>query len=440
MMDKSEINPWDARLYDDYGKLMEDFGIDKFESTDLPEPHKLLRRGVVFGHRGFEQIRTAITSDSPFAILTGLSPSGAMHLGHKMTIDEVIYFQSAGADVSIAVADIESYAVRGMPLDKAREIAINEYVLNYISLGMKPEKCQIYFQSKRAEVKDLAYLLGRKTNLSTMKAIYGFEGDANMSHVFTPLVQVGDILHVQLERFGGPRPTLVPVGVDQDPHIRLSRDISGAFRLFNVAKTKDGKIGVFVKGDEDVAQLLDDAETTIGDAFGQIMKIPDYKAIYLEGATEADLDRIDSMLIPVEAKHEGYAFYPPAATYHRLLPGLTGDKMSSSIPGSAIYLTDTPEEAAKKIQDSKTGGRVSADEQKKLGGNPDGCSVFDLFMYHLIDDDAELEERYGQCKGGEILCGHCKKYAIELMGKMLADIKEKREQAREMIGEYVVDD
>ncbi len=438
-MDRQTINPWDARLFDDYGQIMEDFGIDHFDCTDLPHPHRLLRRGVVFGHRGFGLIKDSILSNEPFAILTGLSPSGAMHLGHKMTIDEVIYFQSVGADVSIAVADIESYAVRGMPLDKAREIAINEYVLNYIALGLQPDKCQIYFQSKRSEVKDLAYLLGRKTNLSTMKAIYGFEGETNMGHVFVPLVQVGDILHVQLEKYGSPRPTLVPVGIDQDPHIRLSRDIAGAFRLFNVSKTKDNKIGVFAKVDENVSQLLDDAESALGGEFNQIKKMPDYKAIYLDDATEQDLDRIERGLVPVELRHGGYGFFPPSATYHRLLPGLSGDKMSSSIPGSAIYLTDTSDGAAKKIGNSKTGGRVSADEQKRLGGEPDHCSVFELFKYHLIEDDAELKERYNMCKNGTILCGHCKKYASELMSQFLEDIREKREQALDVIDDYVVE-
>ena len=197
---------------------------------------------------------------------------------------------------------------------------------------------------------------------------------------------------------------------------------------------------MFVKVDEDVRELLDAAEALLSDSFGPTKKIPDYKALYLEGASEADLDRINSMLIPVELEQGGYGFYPPAATYHRLLPGLTGEKMSSSIPGSAIYLTDSPEEAAKKIQNSKTGGRVSAEEQRKLGGDPDNCSVFDLFMYHLVDNDEELEKRYSQCSSGEILCGHCKKHAIELMGQMLSDISERREQARDALGDYLVED
>ena len=83
-------------------------------------------------------------------------------------------------------------------------------------------------------------------NWSQIVATYGFDGATNMTHILSPLIQTGDILHVQLEKYGGIRPTLVPVGVDQDPHIRLCRDIAQAHRMYNVIKTKDNKIGVFV--------------------------------------------------------------------------------------------------------------------------------------------------------------------------------------------------
>ena len=53
-----------------------------------------------------------------------------------------------------------------------------------------------------------------------MEAIYGFSGDTNLAHVQSPLVQAGDIVHPQLEEYGGLRPIVVPVGIDQDPHIR----------------------------------------------------------------------------------------------------------------------------------------------------------------------------------------------------------------------------
>ncbi|GAG78677.1 unnamed protein product, partial [marine sediment metagenome] len=69
--------------------------------------------------------------------------------------------------------------------------------------------------------------------------------------------------HVQLEKYGGVKPVLVPVGVDQDPHIRLSRDIAQSHRIFNVTKTKDGRIGVFVKIEDNIIKLLDKAEITL---------------------------------------------------------------------------------------------------------------------------------------------------------------------------------
>ncbi|HID26114.1 MAG TPA: tryptophan--tRNA ligase, partial [Thermoplasmata archaeon] len=242
-----EIDPWSSTTYKNYARLRDEFGIQEFTRdlwNDLPNPHKLLRRNVVFGHRDFRRIKRAIEKKQPWALLTGLMPSGRMHLGHKMVIEEVIYYQSIGAEIFIAVADIEAFATRGYTLKEAEKLAKEEYIANYISLGLKPDSCQIYFQSKREEVKDLACLLGKKVNWSQMVATYGFSSSTNMIHIFSPLIQTGDILHVQLEKYGGVRPTLVPVGVDQDPHLRLCRDIVQAHRLFNVILTRERRIGI----------------------------------------------------------------------------------------------------------------------------------------------------------------------------------------------------
>ena len=436
-----KIDPWSSTTYQDYKRLRDEFGIEEFSEEmwkDLPNPHKLLRRGVVFGHRGFQQINKAVKSKKPWAILTGLMPSGKMHLGHKMVIDEVIYYQSIGADIHIAVADIEAYATRGYTMEETKHYALTEYIPNYIALGIKPEKCRIYFQSSSKEVKDLAYLLSKKINWSQMQATYGFNGQTNMAHVFSPLIQTGDILHVQLKKYGGSRPTLVPVGVDQDPHIRLSRDISQAYRFYNVTKTKDKKIGVFVKPDENVEKLLDEAEKTLNKlGFKKLKRITDYKAIYIDDATEKDIEKIDEEFIKIEVKQGGYGFYPPAATFHRFITGLTGEKMSSSKPESAIFLSDSPKDAAKKIMHAKTGGAATLEEQKKHGGNPDECVVYELFLYHLIEDDKELQNIYNSCKSGKQMCGDCKKYAAQLMEKFLIDMQEKKKKAEKQINKYL---
>ncbi|UCH88732.1 MAG: tryptophan--tRNA ligase [Thermoplasmata archaeon] len=433
------IDPWASEQYTDYARLRDEFGIEEFKADGLPNPQKLFRRGIVFGSRGFETIQNAIDRKQDFIILTGLMPSGNMHIGHKMLIDQVIYYQSIGAEIYIAVADIESWGARNLPLEEAREVAIQQYVVSYIAMGLKPENCQIYFQSKRKSVLDLSYKLGRKINLSEMRAIYGFDEGTNMAHAFAPLVQVGDITHPQLDEYSGPHPLLVPVGVDQDPHMRLTRGLTAAHRYFNVTKTKDERIGVFVKLDDNVDKLLDDAEsklTTMG--FSDFEKIYAYKALYVNDAGEVDIPFMDNTLLEVEREHGGYGFYLPASTYHRFMTGLTGGKMSSSDPDSSIFLTDEPEVGKQKSMNAKTGGRVSQEEQRKFGGRPDECVVFELYLYHLTEDDNELTEIYETCKGGSRMCGPCKRNAADLMANFLKELQEKRENAKEMVDEYIV--
>lgn len=427
------IDPWGNQKYE-YEKLFENFGIERFEERlwkDLPNPPFFFRRKIVFGHRGFDIIKNAIKKRLPWTILTGLMPSGKMHFGHKIVIDQVIYYQSIGADIHIAVADIEAFATRGYSLKDAKKIAIDEYILNYIALGLKP--CRIYFQSKNEDVKDLAYIMAKKSNLSQVFAIYGFKGSTNMAHVFAPFIQAGDILHVQMDKYGGLRPTLVPVGVDQDPHIRFCRDLADAHRLYSIVPQNE-RIGIFVKGDENVKELLDNAEEIVNKYGELIERKDDYKAIY---AKINNLFIIDYELAKIERKFDGFGFLLPSSTYHRFISGLDGNKMSSSRPQYAIFLTDENEEIKRKIWAAKTGGAVSAEEQRKYGGKPEDCIIYEIFTYGIIEDDKELSEIYNDCKSGKLLCGQCKKLAYELISNFVQELKERREEAKEKIKEYI---
>jgi len=148
------------------------------------------------------------------------------------------------------------------------------------------------------------------------------------------------------------------------------------------------------------------------------------------------LEEVVSIVREVELRYGGYAFMPPASTYHKFMTGLQGGKMSSSIPESYIALTDKPEDGAKKVMRAITGGRVSLEEQKKHGGEPDKCSVYELLLYHLMEDDNELMEVYKECIGGTRVCGNCKKYTAELMRLFLKDHQEKRELAKEKLHEF----
>ncbi len=427
------INPWASQQFKNYEKLRDQFGIEefKFELEDMPP---LFRRKIIFGHRGFQWIYRRIKEKRSFAVLTGLMPSGKMHLGHKMTIDQVVYYQRKGGDVHIAVADIEAYASRGIPLDKARKIALEEYVPSYIALGLNPEKTEVYFQSRRREVKDLAWKLAKKINLNEFMKIYGFAGDTNMSHIFSPLIQVGDILHVQLEKFGGLRPTIVPVGVDQDPHIRLTRDIVDRWRMFSVIP-QDDEIGIFYRGDDAGKVLRELASLLESSGYEVRMNIP-YNAIYTRG----DKMKIEEMVIEYEKELNEFAFYSPSATYHRLMTGLTGEKMSSSIPESAIFLSDDDATIRKKVMNSITGGGVTLEEHRKYGGKPEKCSVYELFAYHLVLDDSYLADIYEECTSGRRTCGPCKREAVALILEWFQEFREKREWAKDFVAKVVSND
>jgi len=351
-----KLDPWAAVNIEKYDKLFAEFGIEKFDPflSKLKNPSRLMTSEVIFGHRDFGRIYDAITNKKPYAMLTGFMPSGKFHFGHKTVLDQILWYQQHNADVYIAVADIEANTVRRMPLDELRQIAIDQYLTNYIALGLDPHGVHFYFQSDYiVPYYRLAAQLSQKVTFNEMSAIYG---ELSPAKITSALLQAADILQPQLKKNGGPKPVVVPVGADQDPHIRLTRDLAGRF------------------------------------------------------AGE-------------------YGFIPPSSTYHKFMPGLDGGKMSSSVPGSHIALTEDIPTAVKKLKNALTGGRDTLAEQKEKGGRPDKCIVYEFLVLHLMEEK-EYKKRQDDCKAGKILCGECKANAADLLKKFLEKHQEKREKAK----------
>lgn len=421
------LDPWGAVKIDNYSKLFDEFGISRFDDLleKIKNPHRYMRRRVIFGHRNYDSVLGAILSKKPFAALSGFMPSGKAHLGHKMVMEELIWHQQQGGEVFLAIADMEAHAVRGKSWKECRELGLNEYILSAIALGLE-SGAHIYFQSDFNLVKDLSFELGIKTNFSELSAIYGFSGGTNISHMVSTLTQSADILHPQLKELGGPKPVVIPVGPDQDPHIRLTRGIAYKTNMFLVEERGIENRFISVRGKAAPREALKEIARRIGGK------------LYEEhvDTSKMTLGEVESVVREVEIKHGGYAFMPPASTYHKFMTGLQGGKMSSSIPESYIALTDKPEDGAKKVMRAITGGRISIDEQKKFGGEPYKCSIYELLLYHLIEDDNELVEVYKNCIDGTHICGDCKKFTAELMSRFLKDHQEKRELAKEKLKKF----
>jgi len=233
-----KVTPYEVVGNIDYDKLMKEFGISPLK--ELPKVFQeniLFRRKTIFAHRDIQRILDAAKAKKKFVMMTGLMPTGKMHLGHMLLAQQFIFYQKLGAKLYIAVADIEAYNARGQSLEDSRKIALEDYVLNYIALGLKPENCEIYFQSERSNgsKKSNAYyrlqnLLARYATFNEFKAVYG---EISPGKMLSALLQASDMLHPQLSEFEGVCPVVVPVGVDQDPHIRLARDISQSIKEYN---------------------------------------------------------------------------------------------------------------------------------------------------------------------------------------------------------------
>jgi tryptophanyl-tRNA synthetase len=233
-----KVTPWEVLGKIDYDKLIKDFGLKPLQP--LPEifnKQVLFRRKIIFAHRDFKQIVEAIEKKKSFVMMTGLMPSGPFHFGHKMVADQIIFYQKLGAKIYLAVADIEAYNSRSTEMQELRKTAIKEYLTNYVALGLDLKKCDFYFQSDRSKYGkkassyySLANMLARHATFNEFKAIYGEITPGKMS---SSLLQAADMLHPQLKEFEEkPLPTIIPVGADQDPHLRLARDLSKRIKAF----------------------------------------------------------------------------------------------------------------------------------------------------------------------------------------------------------------
>ncbi len=348
------LDPWGSGRIEDYENLFREFGINSFEKfRNKFQENRYIRRGIIFGHRDFSRIMNSIENKKPFVMMTGLMPSGKFHFGHKMVADQIVFYQKLGAEIFICSADLEAYLMRGISFETAKEITIDEYLTNYLALGLENKNLNFWFQSNyKVPYYRLRDMLSKKVTFNELSGIYG---ELTTGKIFSSITQAADILHPQLREFGGSRPVVVPVGADQDPHIRLTRDLAARFQ-------------------------------------------------------------------------SEFKFIAPSSTYHKFMEGLQGGKMSSSDSNSYIALTENPEDARKKIMNAKTGGRATVAEQKEKGGIPEECTVYDFFLYHLVDDDNDLMRIYGDCKGGKQVCGECKKICADMIAKFLEEHQKKREK------------
>src|SRR3989344_2757433 len=176
-----KVTPWEVEGDVDYNKLIKEFGINPMPKlTSVFNENILFKRKIVFAQRDFDRILSAIKNKKKFVMMTGLMPSGKFHLGHAILAQQMIFYQKLGAKIYIAAADLEAYNTRQKSLEELRKIAIEQYLKNYIAIGLNPKNCDFYFQSERSKEykKSNAYYrlasnFSRYATFNEFKAVYG---------------------------------------------------------------------------------------------------------------------------------------------------------------------------------------------------------------------------------------------------------------------------
>ena len=153
-----------------------------------------------------------------------------------------------------------------------------------------------------------------------------------MAHVQAPMVQVGDIVHPQLEDYGGLRPIVVPVGIDQDPHLRLTRDIIAKTHWFNINPRKSGGVTISLSIQDDnskifgvdnrgrinkeirskIFQRVVEIVSTLG--FADVIANPKHGTLEIPGATSSDKYPIRLGLLKLERELGGLGLMTPCST------------------------------------------------------------------------------------------------------------------------------
>jgi len=137
--------------------------------------------------------------------------------------------------------------------------------------------------------------------------------------------------------------------------------------------------------------------------------------------------------------------YKPASIQCRFLPGLGGmiadGKMSSSSGDNAtIFTTDDAKTIKKKINKyAFSGGQVTVEDHRRLGGNPD-VDVSYQWLTFLEDDDEKLVKIYNDYKSGELLSGELKAILVDKLQVMMVKHQQEREKAKKKINDYLLNE
>jgi tryptophanyl-tRNA synthetase len=366
-------------------------------------------------------MNSAPPAGSPARVLSGMRPTGALHLGnYHGALRNWVALQNHYegyffvADWHALTTDYENPG----QLQKH----VHEMVVDWLGAGLDPHKSAIFVQSHVPAHAELHLLLSMITPLSWLERVPTYKDQqaqlkekdlATYGFLGYPLLQSADILIY--------RPRYVPVGEDQVAHVEITREIA---RRFNRIYGKDEAFPKLVKT---ALKKLDggpreqyNADRHRYQEGGDPQLLQQAREIVAAAHRLNDEER-ELLLANLEGEHHRLLPAPEVLlTPTPKVPGLDGRKMSKSY-GNTIRLTEEPAEVDRKIRGMATD---PARVRRTDPGDPDKCPVWDL--HKLYSSDETLAWVRQGCTTAGIGCLDCKKPVIE---KISAESSTMRERA-----------
>ncbi|HEY6866818.1 MAG TPA: tryptophan--tRNA ligase [Candidatus Eisenbacteria bacterium] len=300
----------------------------------------------------------------PGRILSGMRPTGRLHLGNYVgALENWVRLQNEGWQNFHMVADWHMLTT-GYEDTSRLQSDTWDMVLDWLGAGLDPERSVIFVQSQVKEHAELHLLLSmlvskaRLERIPTLKEqirdLHLDEQTISYGHLGYSVLQAADILLYKA--------THVPVGEDQVPHVELTRELA---RRFNFIYCRDRE------------------------------------PVFPEPA--------------------------PQLTEFARLRGLDGNRMSKSV-GNTILLTDTPEDIAAKVRQAYTDPKkIRANDPGRPEADPtDGHGGCVVWEYHRKFNRDRAEEIGRLCRAGQLACVPDKQDLAARLAEALAPIRERR--------------
>lgn len=161
-------------------------------------------------------------------VLSGMRPTGRLHLGNYLgALDNWVRLQ----DTHECFFFVANWHALTTGAEQVREIPANtiEMVADWLGAGLDPERCTLFVQSLVPEHAELHLLLSMVTPLGWLERVPTYKEMVEQLGIESPsygllgypLLQAADILMY--------KPRWVPVGLDQVPHIELTREVARRF-------------------------------------------------------------------------------------------------------------------------------------------------------------------------------------------------------------------